>query len=225
MSIDLNSQIASFGDLSTTALTSNRIRFSSNCSVTGIIPPGSIVMYAGNSASSLSGSGWLLCDGSTYNISDYLNLYNIIGNTYGGTAGSTFKVPNMIEKFPRGIVSTSVGNSGGSANITLSANNLPAHSHTVNNIQLASHSHSINWSDLTTPIINSSTTQNVSTASNIKRLVNEVTANLYNQLATGVPNTEDATWTFYGQTSTFGNGATPININNPYIDIAFIIKI
>lgn len=40
-------------------------------------------------------NGWLLCDGSPVNVSDYPNLFNILGYTHGGS-GSSFKLPPMV---------------------------------------------------------------------------------------------------------------------------------
>ncbi len=61
-------------------------------------PPGTVISFAG-SASSLS--GYLFCDGSSYNSSNQSNLFNAIGYTYGGSNGN-FKVPNYKGIFLRG---------------------------------------------------------------------------------------------------------------------------
>ena len=37
-----------------------------------------------------------LCNGQTLQIAQYNALYALIGNTYGGTPGQTFAVPNML---------------------------------------------------------------------------------------------------------------------------------
>ena len=58
-----------------------RITGSIFISVSSIIPPYS-----------------LLCDGSSYLVSDYQNLFNVIGYAYGGS-GLNFSVPNMKSKF------------------------------------------------------------------------------------------------------------------------------
>lgn len=42
--------------------------------------------------------GWLECDGRTLNVSDYIALYQVIGNAYGGTPGSTFRLPDYRSK-------------------------------------------------------------------------------------------------------------------------------
>ena len=56
---------------------------------------GSIAMFAG--PADKIPSDWLLCDGTEYNVTDYPELYWTIGNTYGGTEGSTFNVPDYRE--------------------------------------------------------------------------------------------------------------------------------
>ena len=45
---------------------------------------------------------WLLCDGSLVQVADFGALYAAIGNTYGGTSGSTFMLPDYRTKFLRG---------------------------------------------------------------------------------------------------------------------------
>lgn len=42
--------------------------------------------------------GWLPCDGRTLNVSEYRALYDVIGNTYGGVAGTTFNLPDYRSK-------------------------------------------------------------------------------------------------------------------------------
>lgn len=55
---------------------------------------GSIVPWAGDI--STVPAGWLACTGQTRQASDYPLLYRIIGNTYGGTVGSTFTLPSLL---------------------------------------------------------------------------------------------------------------------------------
>jgi microcystin-dependent protein len=70
-------------------------------------PVGTIVAWGGSS-SSLNGipPGWLLCDGCEVNITDYPNLYKVIGNNFapsGGLQGkNTFAVPDLRARFPLG---------------------------------------------------------------------------------------------------------------------------
>lgn len=52
--------------------------------------------------------GWLPCDGRTVNISEYRALYNVIGNTYGGTE-TTFNLPDYRSKKLMGTGPVSLG--------------------------------------------------------------------------------------------------------------------
>ena len=87
---------------------------------------GEIKMFAGNFAP----VGWAFCDGQTIPISENDVLFNLIGTTYGGDGQSTFALPDM-----RGRVPIHFGNgfaqaqSGGAESVTLTANEMPAHTH------------------------------------------------------------------------------------------------
>lgn len=54
---------------------------------------GTIVPWSGDSGE--IPAGWLSCTGGQKQVADYTMLYEIIGNTYGGTAGSTFGLPAL----------------------------------------------------------------------------------------------------------------------------------
>ena len=55
-------------------------------------PPGSVIQYAGSSASL---NGYLPCDGNLYHRSTYPHLFNAIGTIYGGDSNlGYFNVPN-----------------------------------------------------------------------------------------------------------------------------------
>lgn len=74
---------------------SNKDKGVSKLAGNGSNATGNVIMFAGT-ADKIP-SDWLLCDGTEYNVTDYPDLYDVIGNTYGGTAGSTFKVPDYRE--------------------------------------------------------------------------------------------------------------------------------
>jgi microcystin-dependent protein len=73
--------------------------------------------------------GWLLCDGRELNVRDYQALYSLLGNMYGGTEGSTFKLPDLRGRTPVGKRQTNPGLSGGSETVALTPAQVPAHSH------------------------------------------------------------------------------------------------
>ena len=52
-------------------------------------------------------TSWLLCDGTSYSINTYQNLYNVISTNYGGDE-TTFKVPDFRRRIPIGNDSTNI---------------------------------------------------------------------------------------------------------------------
>ncbi len=82
------------------------------------VPVGAIIAFAGNvekysavdskadsfTTKSIESYGWMVCDGSTLNSSEYPELYYALGNLYGGSDDkTTFKLPNLSGQFLRGI--------------------------------------------------------------------------------------------------------------------------
>jgi microcystin-dependent protein len=63
------------------------------------LPTGSIVPYAGIA----SPDGWLLCDGSVKNISDYPDLSNIIRAQFGSITSTTFTLPDLRGRVVAGV--------------------------------------------------------------------------------------------------------------------------
>lgn len=55
-------------------------------------PLGTVLSFAGQARP----NGYLLCDGASYKVTDYPDLYAVIGNTYGGD-GTNFNVPNLVD--------------------------------------------------------------------------------------------------------------------------------
>lgn len=66
---------------------------------------GVVVPFAGLVAP----SGWLLCDGKSYNIGEYQALFQVIRNIYGGDGVTTFKVPDFRGKTFWGGDTTNIG--------------------------------------------------------------------------------------------------------------------
>lgn len=102
-------------------------------------PIGTVVSYLGITAP----DGWLICDGSTYNITEYPKLAEFIENQFGsldyfgGDGEITFAVPDLRDRFILGAGDTrTVGEKGGSESVTLTEDELPAHSHSVAGISL-----------------------------------------------------------------------------------------
>jgi microcystin-dependent protein len=87
---------------------------------------GEIRMFAGNFAP----AGWMFCEGQLLPISEYETLFNLIGTTYGGDGQSTFGLPDLRGRIPihqgNGFI---LAETGGAEEITLTVNQIPAHSH------------------------------------------------------------------------------------------------
>jgi len=95
-----------------------------------LIPVGTVLSYAGFTQP----NNWLVCDGTSYSITTYQNLFNVISNKYGGDGISTFCVPNLINRVIRGVEIDTTPQILGSDNITISTDNLPSHSHTYQDV-------------------------------------------------------------------------------------------
>src|SRR5271170_3553712 len=89
---------------------------------------GEIRMFGGNFAP----FGWMFCQGQLLPISQNEALFNLIGTTYGGDGQSTFGLPDLRGRLPIHIGPGFVlSANGGSENVTLNTNQIPAHTHTV----------------------------------------------------------------------------------------------
>ena len=89
---------------------------------------GEIRMFAGNFAP----AGWMFCDGSLLPISENETLFVLIGTTYGGDGESTFALPDLRGRIPihqgNGFI---LAETGGAEEVTLTVNQIPAHTHPV----------------------------------------------------------------------------------------------
>ena len=87
---------------------------------------GEIRMFGGNFAP----AGWMFCEGQLLPISENETLFNLIGTTYGGDGQSTFALPDLRGRVPLHVGSGFVqAQNGGVESVTLTVNQIPAHSH------------------------------------------------------------------------------------------------
>jgi microcystin-dependent protein len=95
---------------------------------------GQISMFAGNFAP----RGWALCDGRLLLISQYTQLYSVLGTTYGGDGRTTFALPDLRGRAPihegqgPGLSDKRLGQRGGAEQVILQVSNLPSHTHSLN---------------------------------------------------------------------------------------------
>src|ERR1044071_8231930 len=77
-------------------------------------------------------AGWMFCEGQLLPISENETLFQLLGTTYGGDGESTFALPDL-----RGRIPLHFGNgftlaeTGGVEEVTLSAQQVPAHTHSL----------------------------------------------------------------------------------------------
>jgi microcystin-dependent protein len=88
--------------------------------------------------------GWAWCDGQLLPLSQNTALFSLLGTTYGGNGKSNFALPDLQGSAPMhpgqgpGLSLHDLGETGGSATVSLLESEIPAHSHTLrNNINVA----------------------------------------------------------------------------------------
>jgi len=88
-------------------------------------------IFAGNFAP----RGWAFCNGQLLPISQNTALFSLIGTIYGGDGRSTIALPNLQGRAPMhpgsgpGLTPRSLGQKNGAKTVTLTENQLPAHTH------------------------------------------------------------------------------------------------
>ena len=82
--------------------------------------------------------GWAFCQGQLLSIAQNTALFSILGTTYGGNGQTTFALPDLRGRVPLGpgqgpgLSPYTLGQQAGTENTTLTQNNLPSHSHSLN---------------------------------------------------------------------------------------------
>jgi microcystin-dependent protein len=82
--------------------------------------------------------GYAYCDGQLLSIAQNTALFSLLGTTYGGNGTTTFALPDLRSRTPLhfgtgpGLPTYNWGQVGGEENHTITAAELPQHTHTVN---------------------------------------------------------------------------------------------
>ncbi len=75
---------------------------------------------------------WVVCNGQSLNINTNMALYALLGTRYGGDGKTTFNVPDLRGRVPLQISQTiQQGVAGGTESVSLTAGQLPQHTHPV----------------------------------------------------------------------------------------------
>ena len=97
-----------------------------------LIPAGTIIQSAAINIP----NGWLYCDGSSLNTDEYIDLFNAILYTYGGS-GYNFNLPDTRGRVCVGsgtgtsLTSRTLGSTGGEERHTLTIAEIPSHTHSL----------------------------------------------------------------------------------------------
>ena len=82
--------------------------------------------------------GWAFCNGALLPIAQNTALFSLIGTQYGGNGQTTFLLPNFAARAAcqqgtgPGLTPRTIGEAFGVGAVTLTANQLPVHAHTLN---------------------------------------------------------------------------------------------
>ena len=99
------------------------------------------------SSRSIDYKGWLLCDGRSLQRSDYPELFEIIGTSFGSVDADTFNLPDFrgraigIVGHGPGLTNRPMGTSIGSETHTLTSSEMPSHTHTATTSTAGAHNH------------------------------------------------------------------------------------
>lgn len=161
---------------------------------------GEIRMFAGNFAP----RGWAFCQGQILSIAQNTALFSILGTTYGGNGQTTFALPDLRGRVPvgtgqgPGLPMCDLGEVNGSYSVTLTASNMPVHTHSVS---------------IAATTIDGDT-------SNPADAIPANTKALDKEYSTGASNTF-----MKANTTTTAGGSQPFDNRQPYLGMNYIIAI
>jgi microcystin-dependent protein len=91
--------------------------------------------------------GWMICDGRSVARSDFPDLYDVIGTSFGSNNDFTFNLPDFRSRVMGGLGQGSnlsernMGDSVGAETHTMTSNQLPSHTHSATSSNAGSHNH------------------------------------------------------------------------------------
>jgi microcystin-dependent protein len=103
------------------------------------VPVGAILAYPSTTAP----AKWLRCAGDNVEQAEYPELFALLGTTFGSIAGTTFKLPDLQNRFVYGTATANqIADVGGTETHTLTIAEMPTHVHAI-----APHTHNVNRSN------------------------------------------------------------------------------
>ena len=129
-----------------------------------IMPVGTIIPWGGQT--DVPSDKWLICDGSTFNGTQYPDLSAALGDTWGTRSGNNFYRPDLRGRVPLGAGSSTPDANGNQRSFSYTTNGTGSHyggafDHCLTVPQLACHTHSFNTSNAQYGAVNEPVNQNV----------------------------------------------------------------
>lgn len=152
--------------------------------------------------------GWITCQGQILGISQYSAVFSLLGTNYGGNGQTTFGIPDLQGRAAVGqgngvgVSPHVIGQIEGTESVTLTQNNLPAHTHSLMGSTVAAASNTPNNTEVLAMAQGTDETT-----------LNAVTVNIYGPPTTLTPLSPQA----IGPT---GNNI-PVSIINPQLTINY----
>lgn len=176
--------------------------------------------------------GWALCNGAVMSISQNNALFALLGVTYGGNGQSTFGLPDLQGRSPvgagtgLGLSPVVPGQKAGSESVTLTINNMPAHTHTAQSSGNLSVSGSVS-----VPACSSPTSGTVTATPGPTTVLGSVSAGgrpgeLYTTTAANtnlMPFTLQSTGTLPAINVGTTGASQPFSVQSPYLGLTAII--
>lgn len=159
------------------------------------IPVGTIAMYGADR----DPEGWMRCDGRLLDRNAYAKLFATIGTAYGSTSTSNFRLPDIRDRSAVGTGNSyRLGDKGGSGSVTLTLNQIPAHTHEIGESEDQTRRFQARTANQDIGIGTSGYTYLTSTGNN---------GGGRSPIATSV------------------GGGQPVDVRSPYISLPYIIKV
>ena len=166
---------------------------------------GSIFMFAGTFAP----KGYQFCAGQLLAISQWSALFSILGTTYGGNGTTNFALPDLRCRVPAGagngpgLSPISLGQVGGSQNVTLITSQMPQHTHQ------------------TTVTINAANDTRPGSDSPADAFLDTAGTNLYSAASDGTKMNAGMATAVVAP----AGGNQPFSVQDPYVGINYIIAV